>query len=234
MKKKIKELSVFFPAYNEEENIEKTVCDAKKVLEKVAKKWEIIIVEDGSKDKTGEISDKLAKKYRNIKVVHHSPNRGYGGALKTGYETAKYKWVAFADSDGQFKFSQIKKFISKMDKGDLILGYRIERKDSVIRKLYTLVWSRILPLILFRLNVRDYSCGFWMLKKKVYKAIKPIESEEKVTKIEILVKAKRKGFEFVDVGVNHYMREHGEQTGANINVIKKSLSDLFVLWKKLN
>lgn len=230
----IDELSVFFPAYNEEANIEKTVLDTKKVLMKVAKKWEIIIVNDGSKDKTGKVADSLAKRYKNVKVVHHSPNRGYGGALKTGYETAKYEWVAFADSDGQFKFSDIERFIKNFNKGDLILGYRIDRKDPMIRKVYTLVWSRLLPLILFGLNVKDYSCGFWVIKNKVYKTIKPIESEEKVTKIEMLVKAKRKGFKFVEVGVNHYPREHGSPTGADFKVIKKSFVDLLRLWKKLH
>lgn len=242
MKKKMKELSVFFPTYNEEENIEKTVAEAKKVLLAVAKTWEIIIVEDGSRDKTPEVADRIARldkqslragAQKRIRVIHHKPNRGYGGALKTGYGAAKYEWVAFTDSDGQFRFSEIEKFIKLTNKADLILGYRISRKDPMIRKIYTLVWSRMLPMILFGLNVRDYSCGFWMIKKQVYNKIKPIESEEKVTKIEMLVKAKRRGFKFAQVGVNHYPREYGKQTGADLKVVKKSLVDLFELWKRL-
>ena len=233
MTKIIKELSVFFPTYNEEKNIEKVVSDAKKILEKIAEKWEIIIVEDGSKDKTPEISNNIAKKDFRIKVIHHKPNRGYGGALKTGFSKAKYEWIAFTDSDGQFDFSEITKFIDKIHEGDLILGYRINRKDPVIRKLYTLVWSRLLPLILFGLNIRDYSCGFWVIKKNVYEAIKPIKSEEKVTKIEMLVKSKRKGFKFIEVGVNHYPRKSGKQTGADMKVILRSMRDLLKLWRQL-
>lgn len=227
---RVKELSVFFPAVNEEGNITSTVLDAKAVLEKVADRWEIIIIDDGSKDKTGEIADKLAGEDKRIRVIHHSPNRGYGGALKSGYEAARYEWIAFTDSDGQFKFSDIDKFIAKFDEGDLILGYRINRKDPFVRSLYTLVWSKLLPLLLFGVRVKDYSCGFWVIKKKVYAAIAPIKSEEKVTKIEMLVKAKRKGFKFVEVGVKHYPRRSGRATGADIKVITRSLIGLFELW----
>src|SRR3990170_6739208 len=113
MAKLIKELSVFFPTYNEEKNIKKVVKDAKRILDKIAGKWEIIIVDDGSKDKTGEIAKNLSKVDERIKVVSHKPNRGYGGALKSGYDTSKYEWVAFTDSDGQFDFSEITKFIDK-------------------------------------------------------------------------------------------------------------------------
>jgi glycosyltransferase involved in cell wall biosynthesis len=225
----ISELSVFFPTYNEEKNIVDVTAKTKKVLQKVASKWEIVIVNDGSRDKTKEVSEKLARKDKRIKVVTHKVNQGYGGALKTGYKSAKYKWVAFIDSDGQFDFSEITKFIKLKDKADLILGIRKERSDPYIRQVYTLVWSRILPLILFGLNVKDYSCGFWVIKKDVYDAIKPIKSEEKVTKIEILVKAKRKGYKFAEVEVNHYPRGAGAQTGADIKVITRSIIDLVKL-----
>lgn len=231
----INELSVFFPAYNEEKNIKKTVLDAKKVLPNVARKWEIIIVDDGSKDKTGDISDRLAKKYKNIKVVHNKPNKGYGGALKSGFDTSKYKWVSFTDSDGQFRFSQIKRFINeqKSTKADLVLGIRAKRADSFIRKVFTWGWSIVLPRLLFGLKVTDYSCGFKMIKKEVYDAVQPLVGEEKVTQIEMLVKAQRKGFKFAEVKVDHYPRKHGEQTGANLKVVLKSFRDLFKLWNQL-
>jgi glycosyltransferase involved in cell wall biosynthesis len=235
VKKLINQLSVFFPAYNEEKNIEKTVLDARKVLQKVSGKWEIIIVDDGSKDKTSEISDRLTKKYINIRVVHHKPNRGYGGALKSGFKTAKYRWVAFSDSDGQFKFSQIKKFIEKQKKtnADLVLGIRAKRADSFMRKVFTWGWSIVLPRLLFGLQVTDYSCGFKMIKKEVYKKVQPLVGEEKVTQIEMLVKAQKLGFKFAEVKVNHYPRKHGEQTGADIKVITRSIRDLVKLWIRL-
>lgn len=119
-----------------------------------------------------------------------------------------------------------------MDKADLILGYRLKRADSFLRKVYTFVW-RAIARILFGLQARDYSCGFKLIKKKVFEAIQPLEAEEKVTQIEFLVKAKRQGFVFAEVGVNHYPRKAGQQTGANWQVVFKSLLDLFKLWKSL-
>jgi glycosyltransferase involved in cell wall biosynthesis len=231
----IKELSVFFPTYNEEKNIEKVVGDAKKVLEEIAEKWEIIIVEDGSKDKTPEVSDKIAKTDDRINVVHHKPNRGYGGALKTGYSNAKYEWVAFADSDGQFDFSEITKFIKKQKEtgADLVLGIRTNRADPLMRKLFTFVWSKLLPRILLGLKVTDYSCGFKLVRKKVYDSVLPLVGEEKVTQIEMLTKAQRAGFKFAEVGVSHYPRKFGHQTGADIKVILRSMRDLLKLWRQL-
>jgi glycosyltransferase involved in cell wall biosynthesis len=235
MKKIIDELSVFFPAYNEEENIEKTVLDTKKVLERIAAKWEIIIVDDGSKDNTGKISDRLAKN-NNIEVIHHKPNRGYGGALKSGYKKSKYEFVAFMDSDGQFRFSDVTKLINLQQKtgADLVLGIRKNRADPIIRKVYTYIWSYLLPRFLFGLKVRDYSCGFKLIKKEVFNAVQPLVGEEKVTQIEILTKAQRQGFKFAEIGVNHYSRRHGEATGANIKVVTKSVVSLIKLWKTMN
>lgn len=231
MSKYIDSLSVFFPAYNEEANIENTVNKAKSVLEKVANSWEIIIIDDGSSDKTPEIADSLAK-VSNIKVVHNKPNRGYGGALKVGFENAKSDWVAFTDSDGQFDFSEITKFLGYTGSFDLILGYRIKRADSFLRKVFTFGWN-FLARVLMGLDVRDYSCGFKLIKKEVYEKVQPLIGEEKVTQIEMLIKAKRLGFKFAEVGVNHYPRKGGKPTGAKMSVALKSILDLFKLWWKL-
>jgi len=232
MAKKIKTLSVFFPAYNEEVNIEKTVRKAKKILLQVADKWEILIINDGSTDKTGQVAAKLRREDKRIDVINHPINQGYGAALKSGFSNARYPWVAFTDSDGQFNFSEIKKFLPLMKNSDLILGYRLNRADSFLRKIYTFVWGKI-PVVLWGLKVKDYSCGFKLIKKKVFDAVQPLVGEEKVTQIEMLVKAKRKGFKFAEIGVRHYPRKYGAQTGANIKVVVKSVADLFKLWKKL-
>src|SRR4030042_2141315 len=235
MAKLIKELSVFFPTYNEEKNIEKVVLDAKVVLERIAEKWEIIVVEDGSKDKTPQVADKIAKKYKRIKVAQHKPNRGYCGALKTGFSSAKYEWVAFTDSDGQFDFSEITNFIKKQKEtnADLICGIRTNRADPFILKLYTFVWSRLLPRILFGLKVSDYSCGYKLIRKMIYKSVQPLMGQEKVTQIEMLTKAQRKGYKFAEVNVSHYPRKFGHQTGADVDVIMKSIQNLLKLWYQL-
>lgn len=232
---KIDALSVFFPAYNEEANIENTVLKAKRVLQEIAGKWEIIIVNDGSKDKTGDIAKKLSENDKRVRVITHSPNRGYGASLKSGFYNSRYPWIAFTDSDGQFDFSEIKKFIDEQHQteADLVLGYRLRRADSFARKLYAFIWSYLLPRIMFGLKVRDYSCGFKLIRKEAYEKIQPLVGEQKVTQIEMLVKAQRKGFMFAEVGVHHYPREFGKQTGANIKVIFRSIIDLIKLWGKL-
>jgi glycosyltransferase involved in cell wall biosynthesis len=231
----LKELSVFFPAYNEEKNIEPVVTAALRVLENVADQWEIIIVNDGSRDNTGKIADKLANGNKRIKVVHNRPNKGYGGALKSGFEAAKYEWVAFTDADGQFDFADIAKFIKaqKETRADLVLGIRTNRADSALRKLFTFVWSKLLPRLLLGLKVTDYSCGFKLIRKQVYENVQPLIGEEKVTQIEMLVKAQKLNYKFAEVGVGHYPRKHGQQTGADFKVVVKSLQDLFKLWYQL-
>ncbi len=236
MQKLIKQISVFFPAYNEEKNIEETVLSAKRILEKIAEKWEIIVVDDGSSDRTGKIADQLSRKYKEkIRVIHHFPNRGYGSALKSGFEAARFNWIAFTDSDRQFDFSDIKKFIEEQKKknADLVLGVRVKRADPFIRRLFTFVWSKMLPRILFGLKVRDYSCGFKMIRKQVYQSVLPLIGEEKVTQIEMLVKAQRKGFKFAEVEVRHFPRKFGHQTGADFKVVVRSIRDLLKLWWNL-
>ena len=244
-------LSIFFPAYNEEKNIEATVrkaLDVARDIEEV-EKFEIIIVDDGSTDKTGEIADRLASEIPEVRVVHHQPNRGYGGALKTGLYESQYEWIVFTDSDGQFDFGEVTKFIEKTQRTshpagnspesdsfpcrpDLILGYRLRRADPLVRKLNSKLWG-LLVRLLFGLKVQDRACGFKMIRKKVVETISHIESDGAFAEDELLIKAKQTGFRFTEVGVHHFPRKYGSQTGANIGVILKAFKDLFALWRKL-
>ena len=229
----IKSLSVFFPAFNEEKNIQSTVEDAVAVLKTLPLEWEILVINDGSQDNTALEVEKLIRKYPAVRLINHHGNKGYGGALKTGFAEAKYPWVVFADSDGQFKFAEVKKMLDKTDEADVILGYRLNRADPFQRRIFTWGW-KMLAMIVLGLNVRDYSCGFKMIKKSVFESIMPINSEEKVTQIELLIKAKRKGYKFAEVGVHHYPRIHGVPTGANLAVVIKSFVDMMKLWQELN
>jgi glycosyltransferase involved in cell wall biosynthesis len=231
----IDELSVFFPSYNEEANIEKTVLSAKKILLDICRDWEIIIVNDGSQDKTGEIAEKLAKSDKRIKVVTNNPNRGYGGAFKTGFYSAKYSWITFTDADGQFDFSEIKKFIEKQKQtnADLVIGFYKKRQVSKLTIITSKAWE-ILVWMLFGLHVKDIDCGFKFVSKKVIDALSNLESERGAfISSEFLIKAKKKGFKIVEVSVSHYPRGGGRPTGRNIRVIIQSFRDLFRLWRKL-
>lgn len=225
---KLKELSLFFPAYNEEANIETTVEKAIPVLKEVAQKYELLIIDDGSKDKTGVIADKLAKEYSFVRVIHHNPNRGYGGAIKSGWYGAKYEWITFTDADGQFDFAEITKFIEKQREtgADLVIGYYLKRAVGTMTILTSKIWE-MLVFLLFGLKVKDIDCGFKMARKKVIEEIPKLESERgPFITSEFLIKAKSRGFKFAEVGVHHYPRKAGAATGRQFKVIWSGLKDL--------
>lgn len=231
----IDSLSVFFPAFNEEKNIALTVEKAVHVLINLKiKNWEILVINDGSSDKTGQIVESVAKKDHHIRLITHNLNKGYGEALKSGFYNAKYSWIAFADSDGQFNFSEISKLLEKTNEADIVAGYRINRQDSTIRKINGWGWTT-LSNILLGINVRDVDCGFKLVKKEVIDKISKLESTRGgMISPELLAKAKKYGFKTIEVGVHHYPRKEGKQTGANLKVIITSFANLFSLWWKLH
>jgi glycosyltransferase involved in cell wall biosynthesis len=231
----IREISVFFPAYNEEKNIKKTVLNAESILKKIADKYEILIIDDGSRDNTSGIIKPLAASNKSIRLIRHEVNKGYGAALISGFYNCKYELIAFMDSDGQFDFSEIVKFIDvqKKTNADLIIGYYIKRRVSLFRILNSKIWQ-FLVMILFGLKVKDIDCGFKLVKKKVIEKIPKLESQRGAfITTEFLVKAKSEKFKITEIPVSHYLRNEGEATGAKIEVIISSFRDLFKLRHKL-
>ncbi len=226
-------LSVFFPAFNEELNIKNTVEKAVKVIKGLEiRDWEILIINDGSRDKTAEIADQLSKKDSRIKVIYQE-NGGYGKALRSGFDRAKYDWVVFTDSDGQFDFSEVNKFLDKTAEIDYIIGYRMKRADNLFRLLAGKVWA-LSVFFLFGIWVKDIDCGFRMIRKSVLEKISKLESTRgAMINAEILIKVKKKGFKITQIGVHHYPRVGGVPTGVRLNVIIKSYFELFKLWWKL-
>jgi len=222
-------LSVFFPAFNEEENIAETVKKAIAVLKKLQiKNWEVIVVNDGSSDQTAKVANELAHKEPRIRVITQS-NGGYGHALKTGFSSAKYPWVVYTDSDGQFDFAEVEKFIDKTKEADLILGFRIKRNDPPLRLVFAKGW-KFMIFLFFGMSVKDVDCGFKMARKKLIEQISPLESSRGgMINAELVLKARKSGFKISQVGVNHYPRLKGKPTGANLKVIINSFLDLFKL-----
>jgi glycosyltransferase involved in cell wall biosynthesis len=230
-------LSVFFPCYNEEKNIESTFNKALPILQKVAKKWEIILVNDGSKDNTLKILEKLKKGHPNeVVIVNHPQNRGYGAAFKSGVYTAKYPWITFTDADGQFDFSEIYKLVETQKKtnADLVIGYYKVRQVPAFRIWGSAAWQ-LAVFILFGLRVKDIDCGFKLFRKEVVDTIPHLEAERgPFISSEFLLKAKKKKFKIVEIGVTHFSRQAGSGTGANLNVVLAGLMDLLRLWYKVN
>lgn len=230
--KKVSELSIFFPFWNEEENIERVVKNAIAIAHKVSKKWEIIMVDDGSIDNTLPLMQKLAKEDARLRIISHEPNRGYGAALREGFTHSRYNTVVFTDGDGQFDFSQVDHFIEKIDKADIVIGYRKKRRDHPFRHLL-MNFLKIWDFIFFGFYFRDIDCGFKMFTKKSIEKIMPLTSEGAMITTEILAKAKRAGLKIEEVEVNHYPRKYGDQSGGNIRVIIRAVKESLILWKEL-
>lgn len=226
---KLTELSIFFPFWNEEKNIKKVVLSAIPVAQKTADKWEIIMVDDGSSDKTLDICKKLAQQNQYLKVVSHELNRGYGAALKEGFENSRYEYIVFNDGDSQFNFSQINKFIEKIDKADIVIGYREKRHDHPFRHLLMNL-LKIWDFVFFGFYFRDIDCGFKLFKKSALKKIMPLRSEGAMISTEILARAKRAKLKIVQVEVSHYPRQYGDQSGGNARVILRAIRESIFLW----
>lgn len=227
--KKLDNLSIFFPFWNEEKNIEKVITSAIPVARKIAEKWEIMIIDDGSKDKTLEKAEKLSKSNPNIRVITHNPNRGYGAALKEGFENAKYDIVVFTDGDAQFDFSEVESFIENIEKSDIVIGYRKKRQDNVIRHLL-MNMLKVWDYIFFGFWFKDIDCGFKMFKRSALEEIMPLRSEGAMITTEILAKSVRKKLKIKQVEVTHYPREFGNQSGANLAVIVRAILESLILW----
>jgi glycosyltransferase involved in cell wall biosynthesis len=231
--KKFPELSIFFPFWNEGKNIEQVVTKAIPIAKNIADKWEIIMVDDGSSDNTFEVAKELESKHLNLRLVSHQPNRGYGAALKEGFESAKYKFVVFNDGDGQFDFSEVTKFLGPIENADMVIGHRKKRVDNPFRHLLMNL-LKLWDLVLFGFYFKDIDCGFKLFKKEALDKIMPLRSEGAMITTEILARAKKANLKIEQVEVNHYPRIYGDQTGGNMRVIMRAVKESLFLWKDIN
>ena len=221
--------SIVIPAYNEEANINKIVKEVSRVLKDVADKYEIIIVDDGSWDRTGEIADTLARENSFIKVIHHKHNKGYGAALWDGIHASRYDYIFFTDADLQFDLNDLKKLVYFVPEYEVVLGYRIKRRDGIIRAINAKAWN-ILNRIIFGLKVKDIDCAFKLFKSDVIKNV-TLKSHGAMMSAELLINLQRRGVKFKEVPVTHFPRTHGTQTGAKINVILRAFKELMQLYR---
>jgi glycosyltransferase involved in cell wall biosynthesis len=209
----------------------KTVEGAIKILDEIEADYEIIIVNDGSSDNTGEIADKIAGENSRIKVVHHSVNLGYGAALQSGFNASTKAVVFYTDGDGQFDISEMPPLLPLMQQYDIVSCYRLNRQDNVIRKINAWCWT-MLVCILFKMNVKDIDCAFKLYKREIFDDIE-MKSGGALIDAEILARAVRKGYTITQKGVHHYPRKAGEQTGANLKVILRAFVELFKLYNQI-
>jgi len=224
-------ISVFFPCYNEQENVGRTVEKAIMVLEELNADFEVIIVDDGSSDDTEKIAADIADRDDRVKVVRHRHNLGYGAALQSGFEAATKELVFYTDGDGQFDLGEMPPLLELMARYDIVSGYRLDRKDSAMRKINGWCWTKLVCL-LFGLKIRDIDCAFKLYKREVFDNIE-LSSTGALIDTEILARAARKGYRITQKGVHHYRRTAGEQSGANLRVILRAFKELFVLQRRI-
>lgn len=227
-------LSFFFPAHNEAENIEALVTEALEVLPRLAVEFEIIAVDDGSRDATPRLADELAARHPQVHVVHHEVNRGYGGALRSGFRAARYELVCFTDGDRQFHVEDLSRLLERQaaaDQPDVVVGFRIKRADPFVRLAYARAY-RLALRIFYGLKVRDPDCACKLFRRAALENIS-VESEGGFLSGELLVKLLRRGRTIAEVGVPHYPRVAGSQTGANPKVVLRAVRDFWRLRLRL-
>ncbi len=204
-------ISVVLPAYNEAGNIKEVVEEIFGFLDKNFFDFEVIVVDDGSKDTTSQIVTALQKEKGNrLRLMRHSANRGYGAALRSGLFSAQKDLVFYTDADGQFDIEKLKDFVDAIKRYDLIVGYRIQRQDIWLRKLYSFVYNKLIQL-LFGLRVRDIDCSFKLFRRDCLRKLS-IERDNFFVDTELLLKAKNNNCRFREIGIKHRPRRKGKST----------------------
>jgi len=228
---RVAELTYFFPAHNEEANLEGLVTEALATLPTLADRFEIVIVNDGSRDRTPAIADGLVAAHPDVvRVVHHPTNYGYGAALRSGFRASRFDLIAYTDGDRQFKVADLGTLtarISEAEPPDVVVGYRIHRADPMIRTIYARLY-RLANRIFFGLAVRDVDCACKLFRRQTLREIR-VESGGAFFSAELLIKLHANGARIAEVGVAHYPRTAGSPTGAKPSVVWRAVKDFWSL-----
>jgi glycosyltransferase involved in cell wall biosynthesis len=231
----VPELSYFFPAHEEEANVEALVREALDTLPTLAERFEIVVVDDGSRDATGRIADRLAAEQPNVvRAVHHATNLGYGAALRSGFAASRYGLVAFTDGDRQFRVAHLSRLLERAaapDAPDVVAGYRLRRADPALRIVYARLYRFSLG-VWYGLWLRDVDCACKLFQRAALEGIR-VESGGAFLSAELLIRLRAAGRSIVEVGVPHYPRTAGSATGARPSVVLRAVRDFWRLRLRL-
>jgi hypothetical protein len=221
--------SLCLPAYNEQDNIEDTLDAACAILPEFVERFELVVVNDGSRDETGSVLARFAQQEPRLRIVTHPENRGYGAALTSALRAAQGDLVCILDSDGQFSLLNLPELLLKTDSADVVIGYRRNRADAAIRLLNAWAWNRLMRVLL-GIAVRDVDCAFKVFRQSTVQNLS-LTSRGACISAEILVQCLRRGLKVAEVPVNHFPRSHGAPSGAALRVIAKAFRELPHLMK---
>lgn len=225
-------ISAFFPAYNDGGTIASMVLSALIVLRELTPDYEVIVVNDGSSDYTREIVDELEERYEKVRVIHHEKNKGYGGALRTGFASATREFIFYTDGDAQYDVRDLKSLWDAMGEGiDVVNGYKMSRSDPFYRTIIGRMYHWLAKLA-FGLRLRDVDCDFRLIRSSIFDKVH-LEADSGVICVEMMKKIQDAGFKIVEVPVRHYSRAYGVSQFFNFRRIFRALSDLFKLWWRL-
>ena len=229
---KVTSISVVLPAYNEEPNIETAVERAFEVLPKLAHEFEVIVVDDGSRDRTAEVVTGLVQEHHpRVRLVRHVENLGFGTALSTGFSRARFAYVFYTDADNQFDISELQYFLPLMRDAEVVVGFRVYRYDSVYRMAASWGYNRLVRL-LFRVKIRDVDCSFKVFRREVLDKV-TIECDNFFADTELIAKARKWNFHIREKGVRHYPRVAGETT-VQPGDIPRTLREVLRMWQRIH
>jgi len=230
--KKIKTISLMFPLYRDKKTVKKMILRSLNILRRTKKKFEIIIVDDGCPEKSGKIALKFSKKIKNIKVIFHKKNMGYGAAIKTGIKNCKNDYIFAIDGDGEYDVNDLPRLLKSVQKGDLVITYRFKKKYSTSRIIISWAYNIILRF-LFRTKYRDISTGSRLIKKSIMKKIK-LTSNSPFVGAELAIKAKRAGFKVNEIGIHTYPRTFGTGSSVSLKNILLTIKDMLLLFTRIS
>lgn len=221
--------SLCMPAYNEELNIEDTLDAAIAILPHFVAEFEVVVVDDGSKDRTAEIVTEYSKRHPNVRLLRHEKNKGYGAAVTTALRGARGELIAFTDSDGQFSILDLPQLLAELPGNDFVIGFRHRRADSRVRLINAWCWGRLIRMML-GVKVKDLDCAFKVFRREVLQQVS-LTTTGATINAEMMAQCFRRGFKFAEVPVTHWPRTAGQPTGAAFKVIAKAFRDLPKIWK---
>jgi len=223
-------IAVALPAYNEQESLPRTVPRFVRALRNVTDDFEVVIVNDGSSDRTAEVVNDLSREYPEVRLVQHPVNLGYGAAVWTGITSGQKEFVFFTDADGQFDVEQLSRFLPFTGEYDLIVGYRAPRRDPPMRLVNAFGWKMFVTLM-FGYVARDIDCAFKLFRRDILDVVY-VESRGAAFSAEFLVKARDRGYRIKELPVTHLPREAGKATGNRPDVVLRAFREMTAFWFK--